>query len=80
MFALHADSVSESLVLTQVNRLTRQAEHKRQPFSLLFQSEHAEPMAQGIYRLKHAELGDLELFLVPVERNDTGVCYEAVFS
>jgi hypothetical protein len=37
-------------------------------------------MPQRIYRLQHEELGQLELFLVPIGPDADGMCYEAVFS
>jgi hypothetical protein len=37
-------------------------------------------LPQRIYRLEHDELGALDLFLVPIGRDDSGVRYEAVFT
>ena len=52
----------------------------RTPFSLVFRSPPGAPMPQRIYRLQHEELGQLELFLVPIGPDADGMCYEAVFS
>ena len=52
----------------------------RTPFSLIFRSPPGAPMPQRIYRLQHEELGDIELFLVPIGPDADGMCYEAVFS
>jgi hypothetical protein len=52
----------------------------RLPFSLMFSGPAAPIMPQGIYRLAHAELGSLELFLVPVQPDRDGARYEAVFT
>ena len=52
----------------------------RTPFSLVFRSPPGAPMPQRIYRLQHEELGDIELFLVPIGPDADGMCYEAVFS
>lgn len=49
-------------------------------FSLEFQGPGDAPIAQGIYRIEHNTLGALELFLVPIGRNQTGVRYEAIFN
>lgn len=38
------------------------------------------PPKQGIYRLQHGELGSMELFIVPVQRDDKGIYFEAVFN
>ena len=36
--------------------------------------------AQGIYRLDHETLGELEIFLVPVKKDESGLYLEAVFN
>jgi hypothetical protein len=52
----------------------------RTPFSLLFQTSEQHILPQGIYRLNHDAMGDLEFFLVPVARDTAGVTYEAAFN
>lgn len=39
-----------------------------------------EPIEQATYRMHHAALGDFDLFVVPVGRDERGVQYEAVFN
>lgn len=51
----------------------------REPFSLLFCGPLEQFLEQHMYSLHHAELGQLELFLVPVKQDDNGFYYEAVF-
>lgn len=53
-------------------------EGKRAPFSIFLRCA-AEPVQQ-VYQATHNELGTLELFLVPLEKNDDGVLFEAVFT
>ncbi len=53
---------------------------RRAPFSLLFRSESQLVLPQQTYRLKHADMGVLEIFLVPVARDTQGIVYEAVFN
>ena len=53
---------------------------ERLQFSLLFQGPAAPVLAQGTYRLAHEELGDLDLFLVPVGPGAGGMRYEAAFA
>ena len=48
----------------------------REPFALVFHCEPTVRLPQHIYRLEHATLGEMEIFLVPVA---AGQC-EAVFS
>jgi hypothetical protein len=52
----------------------------RRGFSLVFQSAEAGHLRQGTYPLEHAQLGTLELFLVPIGPKDGGMRYEAVFN
>jgi len=52
----------------------------RQPWSLLFRTENEAAFEQAIYRVNHRDLGDLDIFLVPVGPDDEGMRYEAVFS
>lgn len=54
---------------------------KRHSFSVVFRCENPEPLPQQIYTVEHAELGALELFLVPVGPDgDDEMRYEAVFT
>lgn len=53
---------------------------KRVPFSVLFLGPRWPVLPQRIYRLEHHALGALELFLVPIRRDESGVTYEAVFN
>jgi len=48
----------------------------RAPFSLVFQGGPDPPLPQRIYRVEHDELGELEIFLVPIAPDR----YEAIFS
>ena len=49
-------------------------------FTLLFRADTVVGDQQGIYRLKHEKLAEMDLFLVPVKRDDTGLYFEAVFN
>lgn len=52
----------------------------RHPFSLVFRGPPDPLLAQRIHRLEHAELGALEIFIVPIARDAGAARYEAVFS
>ena len=52
----------------------------RTPFSLLFRSASAVLLPQKVYRVTHAALGALDIFLVPVGRDREGIIYQAVFN
>ena len=54
---------------------------RRQPFSVVFQGpEGSAPLQQSIYRIEHAKLGVLDLFIVPIGSDRRGIRYEAVFT
>lgn len=53
----------------------------RAPFSLIIRAEMSQGYwPQGTYRLSHAKLGDLELFMVPIGPDGEGMRYEINFS
>ena len=53
----------------------------RLPFSLVFRSTRPDFHApQGCWLLRHATLGNVEVFLVPIGPDASGMCYEAVFN
>lgn len=52
----------------------------RPPFSLIFLARTAIVLPQRLYRLEHATLGALTIFLVPIGRSAEGVNYQAVFN
>lgn len=62
--------------LVEVARLGEATSERRAPFSLRFRGPDSPTLPQRIYRLEHAELGALELFLVPIGPG----CYEAIFT
>lgn len=55
-------------------------EGQRTPFSLVFRAPAEPALSQGIRPLAHDELGELDLFVVPIAREADGMRYQAVFS
>ena len=55
---------------------------KRQPFSIVFLGAGQPVLPQGIYEVKHEEIGILNIFIVPVGPDEAGqgIRYEAVFN
>lgn len=56
------------------------APQRRAPFSIVFRGPPTPILPQRIYRLVHAEIGEFELFLVPIGPDEQGMRYEAVFT
>ena len=52
----------------------------RPPFSLRFLARDPRVLPQKLYRLQHAELGPLTIFLVPIAKDAQGVSYQATFN
>jgi len=52
----------------------------REPFSLVFAGPREPLLAQSIQRLEHAGLGALEIFVVPIGRDEAACTYEAIFT
>jgi len=49
-------------------------------FSVYFTGPTDPLLPQKLYAFQHDEMGEFELFLVPLSRNDEGSRYEAVFN
>jgi hypothetical protein len=61
----------------------RPQEHEQQGmerFSALFRGPEGIFLPQALYHLSHDEMGDLEIFLVPISGDQRGYQYEAVFN
>lgn len=52
----------------------------RAPFTLTFRGPADPVLPQRIYRLEHGSLEPMEIFIVPIGRDETGTSYEAVFA
>jgi len=53
----------------------------RQPFSLMFRNPDKKAyLPQQIYRLEHEQMGALDLFIVPLGPDASGMRYEVIFS
>ncbi|MEM8807661.1 MAG: hypothetical protein AAGF01_16705 [Cyanobacteria bacterium P01_G01_bin.38] len=53
--------------------------NRPEAFSLLFKGPSNLALAQRLYCLRHSQLGELGIFLVPVACHADGMQYEAVF-
>ncbi len=86
VFTLQGDGdLTVELVLTKVDspneRILQQARDQgvREPFSLLFHGPKQTFINQHMYTLQHNDMGLIEVFLVPVNQDEKGFYYEAVF-
>jgi hypothetical protein len=70
----------QPLALELVEVRSGRSSPRQEQFALLFCGPLATPLAQGMYPLRHAQLGEFDLFLVPVGKDGQGYYYEAVFN
>ncbi|UZK69005.1 hypothetical protein OKW76_13380 [Sphingomonas sp. S1-29] len=80
LFIVGEQPDAPALELIEVKPLPAHGAAVRQPFALLFRSNHLPMLAQGLYRLANPTAGTLDIFLVPVGRDAAGTLYEAVFN
>lgn len=52
----------------------------RTPFSLLFRNSSPVLFPQQTYAMRHAALGEIGIFLVPVAQEREGFLYQAIFN
>ena len=64
--------------LTEVSE--RLLSPRQERFSLVFRTSNDIFLGQGQQSFEHDEMGNFELFLVPIGRDEAGAYYEAVFN
>ena len=60
------------------------SEHKKTPrneeFAIVFRGPKEMFLGQGMRPFEHDQMGNFELFIVPISHDDKGCYYEAVFN
>lgn len=81
-FRVANEGAAVVLILVEATDLsTRDASGlRRRPFSLIFRGPSAPVLPQRTWPLEHATLGRLEIFLVPIGPDPSGMRYEAIFN
>src|SRR5271165_277620 len=64
----------------ELTEVTDSSNAQLQQFSLIFTGTVSPCLRQGMHTLVHPEIGNCELFLVPLGPDVAGMRYEAVFS
>jgi hypothetical protein len=78
-FAMHEDE-SPAIELELIDVRGHGASVTHESFSLMFRAPAEAPARQGSYRLEHESLEAMEIFLVPVKKDESGLFFEAVFN
>jgi hypothetical protein len=69
------------LELVEARALKSPSPRAEPAFALILrQNGTRQHFGQGLYRVTHPSLGDLDLFVVPVGPDDKGMCYEVTFN
>lgn len=69
------------LELAEARALKSPSPRSAPSFALILRHNGAkQAFGQGLYRLEHPGLGALDLFVVPVGPDGTGMCYEVTFN
>jgi hypothetical protein len=58
----------------------RRSTPRQEQFSVVFRMPASVPARQGVYRMKHDNLGEFEIFLVPYKREQDSIYFEAFFN
>ena len=53
---------------------------KQERFAIVFRGPNEVPLGQGTRRFEHEQMGEFDLFLVPISRDEQGIRYEACFN
>ena len=77
---LQAGDVKFQADIESVSLLKQNPDLVRQPFTVELQAHESISHRQQMYELSHPDLGELDLFIVPVGPGERGMCYEIVFN
>jgi len=64
----------------ELAEVTDDSNPQLEQFSLIFTGVPSPWLPQGLHKLAHPQMGECELFLVPVGPDNAGMRYQAVFS
>ena len=80
-FVVSAEGVSIETQLIDCQLLpTGPDEGQREPFSIVFRGPLEPVLPQQVYEVKNDTIGSVEIFLVPIGPDKSGMRYEAVFT
>ncbi len=73
-------NLPDPLFLTLISIKEIAKTERQEIFSYFFQGPLGAFLPQATYRLKHAQFGEIDLFLVPVAKDKEGFEYECAFN
>jgi hypothetical protein len=66
--------------LSEARPLGVRPESIREPFALTFAASRPLRLPQGTYKMRHPQLGEMEIFLVQIAADANSSSFEAVFN
>jgi len=75
-----AGAASAELEVAEASELKSPSPREAPPFRVILRSHEGWRAPQGMFRVEHPTLGDLELFVVPIGPDGKGLCYEILFN
>ena len=81
-FQVRLDDQKLEFELVEVKGYLPQANEQSgmERFSIFFDGPGNARLPQRLYSIKHEQMGEFEIFLVPISGNEKGFRYEAVFN
>lgn len=80
-FAVDLQGMQVDFVLVEARPLKHaRPDALRVPFSLLFRNAAPIVFPQQIFAMRHARVGEVGIFLVPIAQERAGFLYQAVFN
>jgi len=80
VFQIHGEFGTIEATLTDCKKLSGPPTNNRAPFSIVFRGPPEPLLDQDTYKVKNDAMGAMEIFLVPLGPDSTGMRYEAVFT
>ncbi|HEY5885872.1 MAG TPA: hypothetical protein VIT88_14375 [Pyrinomonadaceae bacterium] len=77
-FQVELDTEAIPLSLTEISAV--RATESQEQFSIIFRGPLDHALPQGIHRFRHDQMGEFDLFIVPIKRGAEAYQYEAVFN
>lgn len=75
------DTETVGVVKVELIETSEAKHHNMESFSVIFRGAIETPLQQKIHKLKHAGMGEIDLFLVPITYGKPGAMYyQAVFN
>ena len=75
-----AGGSSTELEVAEASSLKSPSPRETPPFRVILRSRDGWRAPQGMFRISHPKLGELELFAVPIGPDAEGLCYEILFN